>query len=445
MQVSVETLSDLERRVTVQVPAEKLTKEIQDRLLSLSKQVKVDGFRPGKVPFKMVKRLYGERVRYEAVTELMERSLQEALISEKLNPLGGPRIEPKKFEEDQNLEYSATFEVMPEFEPTGFETIRVEKPLAEITEQDVDQMIQTLREQRTVWNKVDRPSVEGDRVRIDFEGKIDGENFAGGKAEGATVILGKGTMLPDFENGLNGLRSDAQTEFDVAFPEDYQAPELAGKTARFQVKVHDVEEPVLPDVDEAFAESLDVKENGVAGLRQSLRENMERELRGGVTAAVKRQVMQGLWEANPIPLPKVLIESEIEHLARQLNFPSGVDDEKIRELKDKLFGREARRRVALGLLISRLAALNGIKADEQRVRDYLETVASTYQEPSQVLRWYEKTPEALDNVRALVLEDQLVDWLLERGQVTEKASTFAEIMALSKKQQFNPWLQESPE
>ena len=302
-----------------------------------------------------------------------------------------------------------------------------------------------LREQRTVWNKVDRPSVKGDRVRIDFEGKIDGENFAGGKAEGATVILGKGTMLPDFENGLNGLRSDAQTEFDVAFPEDYQAPELAGKTARFQVKVHDVEEPVLPDVDEAFAESLDVKENGVAGLRQSLRENMERELRGGVTAAVKRQVMQGLWEANPIPLPKVLIESEIEHLARQLNFPSGVDDEKIRELKDKLFGREARRRVALGLLISRLAALNGIKADEQRVRDYLETVASTYQEPSQVLRWYEKTPEALDNVRALVLEDQLVDWLLERGQVTEKASTFAEIMALSKKQQFNPWLQESPE
>ncbi|CDI03980.1 peptidyl-prolyl cis/trans isomerase (trigger factor), molecular chaperone involved in cell division [Candidatus Competibacter denitrificans Run_A_D11] len=445
MQVSVETLSDLERRVTVQVPAEKLTKEIQDRLLSLSKQVKVDGFRPGKVPFKMVKRLYGERVRYEAVTELMERSLHEALTLEKLNPLGGPRIEPKKIEEDQNLEYSATFEVMPEFEPTGFESIHVEKPVAEITDQDVDHMIQTLREQRTVWNKVDRPAAEGDRLYIDFEGKIDGESFAGGKAENATVILGKGTMLQDFENGLKGLRADEQTEFDVPFPEDYQAAELAGKTARFQVTIHDVEEPILPEVDEAFAESLDVKENGVAGLRQSLRENMERELRGGITAAIKRQVMQGLWDANPIPLPKVLIEAEIEHLARQLSFPAGGDDEKIRELKSKLFEREARRRVALGLLISRLAALNSIKADERRVRDYLATVASTYQEPAQVLRWYEKTPEALDNVRALVLEEQIVDWLLERGQVSEKTSTFAEVMALSKKQQFNPWLQESPE
>ncbi|MBK8183806.1 MAG: trigger factor [Candidatus Competibacteraceae bacterium] len=432
MQVSVEALSDLERRVTVQVPADRLAKEIQDRLFSLSRQVKMDGFRPGKAPLKLVKRMYGERVRYEAVTELMEHSLREALAQEKLNPLGGPKIEPKHLEEGQDLEYAAVFEVMPEFDPTGFEGIQVERPVAEVTEQDVDGMIETLRQQRTVWNAVDCPAVAGDRVCIDFDGAIDGQNFAGGKGEKVNVILGKGAMLKDFEDRLVGLGAGAQTEFDLRFPDDYHAGDIAGKTARFVVNIRTVEEPVLPEVDETFAESFDVKEDGIAGLRQSLRENMERELRDGIKAAVKRQVMQGLLDANQIPLPKVLIGVEIEQLARQLRFPLDRKDEKTQQLKAHLFEPEARRRVALGLLISRLAAAQEIKADERRVRDYLETMASTYQEPAEVLRWYEQTPQALDNVRALVLEDQIVDWLLERARVTEKASTFAAIMAPEK-------------
>jgi trigger factor len=433
MQVSVETLSDLERRVTVQVPAERLAKEIQDRLLSLSRRVKVDGFRPGKVPLKLVQRMYGDQVRYEAVSELMEHSLHEALALEKLNPLGGPRIEPKNLEDGQDLEYCATFEVMPEFDPTGFDNIQVERPMAEITEQDVDNMVQNLRRQRVVWREVERPAADGDRVRIDFDGTIDGQNFAGGKGDNASVVLGEGSMLKDFEGRLAGLSAGAQTEFDLTFPEDYQIKAVAGKTARFQVKLHAVEEAILPELDDAFAESFDVKENGVAGLRQSLRENMERELRDGIKATVKRQVMQGLLDANPIPVPRVLIETEIEHLASQLRFPTDAKDEKAQQLKTQLFEFEARRRVALGLLISRLAAAREIKVDDRRVRNYLETMASTYQEPAEVLRWYEQTPQALDNVRALVLEDQILDWLLERAQVTEKASTFAEIMAPEKR------------
>ena len=433
MQVSVETLSDLERRVTVQVPAERLAKEIENRLQSLSRRVKVDGFRPGKVPLKLVKRMYGDQVRYEAVGELMEHSLHEALAQEKLNPLGGPKIEPKALEDGQDLEYSATFEVMPEFEPTGFDNIAVERPTAEVTEQDVDNMLENLRQQRATWSAVERPAAEGDRLRIDFEGTIDGQNFAGGKGDNVTVILGKGSMLKDFEDRLAGLSAGAETEFELTFPEDYQAKDIAGKTARFRVKLHAVEETVLPEVDEAFAASFDVKESGIAGLRQSLRDNMERELREGIKASVKRQIMQGLLAANPIPVPKVLVETEIEHLARQLYFPADAKDEKTRQLKTQLFEPEARRRVSLGLLISRLASAQHLKVDEQRVRDYLETMASTYQEPDEVVRWYEKTPKALDNVRALVLEDQIVDWLLERAQITDKSSTFAEIMTPAKR------------
>jgi trigger factor len=444
MQVSVEALSDLERRVTVQVPAEKLAKEIEDRLLSLSRRVKVDGFRPGKVPLKLVKRMYGDQVRYEAVGELMEHSLHEALVQEKLNPLGGPKIEPKALEDGQDLEYSATFEVMPEFDPTGFENIAVERPTAEITEQDVDNMLQNLRQQRATWREVERPAAESDRVRIDFEGAIDGQNFAGGKGENVNVVLGKGSMLKDFEDRLIGLSAGAGTEFDLTFPENYQVKEIAGKTARFQVKLHAVEETVLPEVDDAFAASFDVKDAGVAGLRQSLRENMERELRDGIKASVKRQVMQGLLDANPIPVPKVLVETEIEHLARQLYFPADAKDEKTQRLKAQLFEPEARRRVSLGLLISRLATAQQIKVDERRVQNYLETMASTYQEPAEVMRWYEKTPKALDNVRALALEDQIVDWLLERARVTEKTSTFAEIMTPAK-QPAEPLGQEAAE
>ncbi|MDG4584596.1 MAG: trigger factor, partial [Candidatus Competibacter sp.] len=406
--------------------------EIQDRLQSLSRRARVDGFRPGKAPLKLIKQMYGDQVRYEAVSELMERSLHEALLQEKLSPLGGPKIEPKPLEEGQDLEYCATFEVVPEFELAGFENITVERPVAEVTEQDIDAMIETLREQRTTWIAVERMAREGDRVWIDFSGQIDGQDFPGGKGENTAVVLGKSAMPKDFEDRLVGLSADAEIEFDMMFPDGYHIEDVTGKTARFHVKLHAVEEASLPEVDEAFAESFDVKEGGIAGLRRSLRDNMERELRDGIKTRVKRQVMQGLLDANDIPLPQALIRFEIENLARQLHFPAGGDDERIRDLKAQLLGSEARRRVALGLLVSRLAADQGIQVDTQRVQAYLQSLAATYQEPAEVLRWYEQTPQALDGVRALVLEDQIVDWLLERVRVTDKSSAFAEIMTPGK-------------
>ncbi|KAB2928343.1 MAG: trigger factor [Candidatus Contendobacter sp.] len=436
MQVSVETLNDLERRVTVQVPAERVTKEIQDRLVSMSRKAKLAGFRPGKVPLKIMQRMYGDQARYETVSELMQTSLRDALIQENLNPLGGPKIEPKPLEEGQAFEYSATFEVMPEFELSGFENIKVERPVAEVTEQDVDRMIETLRQQRAIWNAVERPVRDGDRVRFDFEGKIDGQDFAGNKGENTQIVLGGKSLLPDFEARLIGLNPGAETEFDLTFPEDYQVREVASKTARFQVKLHEIEEAHPPEVDETFAAGFDVKEGGVAGLRQALRENMERELREGIQAAIKRQVMQGLLEVNAVPLPRALVEAEIEQLARQLGFQTSDSDESVREqvqqFKSRLFEAEARQRVALGLLISKLAANQGIQVDEERVRMRLDALASTYEEPAEVVRWYEQTPNALDSLRALVLEEQIVDWVLERAQLTEKASTFAEIMTPSK-------------
>ncbi len=378
---------------------------------------------------KMIQRLYGDQVRYEAVTELMENSLHEALVQQKLNPLGGPRIEPRNLQEGQDLEYSATFEVMPEFQPSGFDTITVERPVAEVADQDVDDMIQNLRRQRGSWNVAERPAREGDRVRIDFTGRIDGEEFPGGKAENTEVVLGQGTMLKDFETPLHGLSAGAETEFDLTFPADYGSAEVAGKTARFHVRLHAVEELTLPEVDDEFAAAFDVQEGGLVALRQSLRENMERELRDGIKNQVKRQVMQGLLKANTVPLPRALVEAEIESLARQLRLPMDKDDERSRQLKTQLFDAEARRRVALGLIISRIATTQQIQIGEQQVHDYLQSVAATYQDPSEVVQWYEKNPQAMESVRALVLEDQIVDWLLQQAQVMETPSTFAAVMA----------------
>jgi trigger factor len=428
MQVSVETLSELERRVTVQIPAEQVTEEIHSRLQKLSRQVKVHGFRPGKVPLNLLKKLHGDQVRRDVVAELMQSSLQETLTQEKLNPVGNPTINGINLEEGQNLEYSATFEIVPEFELTGLENIQVERPVAEVTEQDIDAMIATLRQQRAPWSVVGRPARIGDRVLIDFKGQIDGQDFPGDKGDSTSMVLGNGTMLKDFEDQLVGLGARAETVFDLTFPADYRAAHIAGKTAQFRVKIHRVEQSVLPELDEDFAKSFDVKTGGIAGLRQSLRDNMEHELRDSIKAMVKHQALQGLLAANPIPLPQALIDAEIENLARQLHFPANAPDEQSQQRKAQLFGAEARQRVALGLLMSRVVAAQDLRADEQRVQAHLAMVATNYEEPAEVIRSYEQNPQVMENVRALVIEDRVVEWLLAQAQVTEKPGTFAEIM-----------------
>ncbi|PIE83707.1 MAG: trigger factor [Candidatus Contendobacter odensis] len=431
MQVSVETLNNLERRVTVQVPAEKVAKEIQDRLLTLARRAKVDGFRPGKAPLKIIRQMYGNQVHYETITELMEHSLRDALTQENLNPLGGPKIEPKTTEEGQDLEYTATFEVMPEFELTGFDTIKVERLVAEITEQDIDEMIENLRQQKASWHKIQQPAGNNNQVHLDFEGKIDGQSFENGSAKNIAIVLGEGRMIEGFEDHLIGARAGDNLEFDVTFPDDYPDKNLATQTAHYHVKLHAVEEKHLPEVNDAFCESFDVKEGGLDGLRSLLRENMERELTDGIKADIKRQVMQSLLAANDIPIPQTLIAQEVEQLAQQMRFPA-TDNDQTRQLKAQLFEPKAKQRVALGLLISQLAKTQEIKADENRVQERINLIASTYQDPGEVLHWYAQTPQALDHVRALVLEEQVVEWLLGQAQVTEKPSTFSEVMAPEK-------------
>lgn len=427
MQVSVETLNALERRVTVRLPAETVAAEIQNRLQTLSRTVKVDGFRPGKAPLKLVKQLYGRQARLETAGELMENSLREALLQENLHPLGQPEIEPQALVDGQDFEYSATFEVVPQIELTGFETIQVTRPVAEVTDQDVDDMIESLRWQQAVWNAVERPAGRNDRVRLDFEGKIDGQEFSGGQGKDAEFVLDGKTLFKGFEERLFGLNPGAVTEFDFTLPDDYPNKDLTGKTAHFQVKLHTVEEATLPAVDDTFAEKFDIREGGMTALRESLLDNMKRNLRETIKATVKRQVTEGLFKANPIPVPRALVGAEIKNLAQQMRLPADLPDEN-RKLAVQLLSFQAYHRVALGLLMSELAKRENLQVDEQRVRDILETQAATYQEPEEVIRAYEQDPRMMEHARALALEDQIVDWLLERAQVTEKPSAFAEIM-----------------
>ena len=433
MQVSVEDLGGLERRVTIQVPADQVDKEVQTRLLSLSRSVKLDGFRPGKVPLKVVKRMYGSQVRQEVLGEVLQSSFQDALTQEQLRPAGGPHIEPKRIEEGADLEYCATFEVVPEFELAGIDGIRVERPVAEVTESDIDAMIETLRKQRTEWQDVDRAAGDGDRITIDFHGTCGGVEFAGNSGNGLPVVLGSGSMLGDFEKNLLGLQTNTSTSFDVDFPGDYPSSEVAGKTVHFEVTVKGVAEPVVPEVDDEFAAGFGVQGEGVPGLRAALRENMERELGEGIRAAVRRQVLQGLREANDILLPQALVDGEIEHLAEQSKFPAGdKSNAENAQAKKAVFEQEARRRVALGLIISRLVAANNLQVDEARLRAHIESIASTYDDSDEVVRWYYQNSKLMESARAVVLEEQVVDWLLERAEVSEKPSTFDGVLKPSR-------------
>ena len=425
MQVSVEELDGLERRMTVAVPPEKIEPEVQTRLADLAKSVRLHGFRPGKVPFKVVKRLYGPGVRQEVIGKVLESSYQEALNQVELRPVGKPVIEPVKVKEGENFEYIATFEILPAFELQGIHGLKVERPDAEVTETDIDHMIETLRRQRTVWHDVERAAREGDRLTIDFEGKLDGQDFPHNKADHVTVVLGSGAMISGFEEQLLGLPAGAETEFDISFPEDYQVAGLAGKTARFTVKVHSVAEPELPPVDEGFAAALGVQEGGVPSLRKAIRDNMERELGNAIRSRVRHQLLQGLLDANNILVPRALVEPEVERLAEQSHIPAGDQGgETAASIRTTVLEPAARRGVALGLILSKLAQTYGIELDNDRVRTHLAAMAAAYEHPEEVVDWYKNKPEALEQINSLALEGQVLDWLLARAEVTEIPSTF---------------------
>lgn len=423
MQVSVESTSALERRMTVGVPAERIETEVNKRLQQTARRAKVPGFRPGKVPMSVIRQRYEAAARQEALGDLIQETFYEAVVEQKLNPAGAPSVEPKVFEKERGLEYIATFEVFPEFQVADFDGIKVERLQAEVADADLDNMLDILRKQNTRFEAVDRAAQNDDQVNIDFVGKIDGEAFAGGSAKGTLLVLGSGRMIPGFEEGIVGTKAGEERVLNVTFPEDYQNLDLAGKAAEFSVTVNSVAEPKLPELNEEFFALFGVKENTLEGFRTEVRKNMERELRQAIKSKVKNQVMEGLVETNPIEVPKALIGSEVNRLRVQAvqQFGGNIKPD---QLPAELFEEQAKRRVVLGLIVAELVKQHELKADEARVREMIEDMASAYQEPEQVVSWYYKNDQQLNEVRSVVLEEQVVDTVLQKANVTDKQVSY---------------------
>lgn len=426
MQVSVESTGTLERRMEVQVPAERIEKAVDERLQKLSRTVRLKGFRPGKVPVKVVRQQFGQQVRQEVLGDVVQSSFAEAVEQEKLTPAGGPRIEPINLGEG-DLKYRAVFEVVPQIELAEIAKLDVEKPTAEVTTADVDAMIQNLREQRSTYSAVDRESRDTDQVTVDFEGKVDGELFEGGQGENVPIVVGGGRMLPDFEAGLRGVRAGEQKTIEITFPENYGNQTLAGRKAEFALTIKSVEERQLPELDEEFAKSYGVDEGGVDRLRQEVEENMKRELGDAVRARLKKQVMDGLVAANPIELPKTMIDTQIRDMQLDAGRRMGARDVSQLPPPDA-FQDAARRRVALTLLVGEVIKQGDLKVDQRQVQTRIEDLVQQYPNPGEVLQQIRGNPQIRRQVEASVLEDQVVDWIVERARITEKPATFKELM-----------------
>ncbi|WP_339516731.1 trigger factor [Pseudomonas sp. RL_15y_Pfl2_60] len=425
MQVSVENTSVLERRMTVGVPVERIETEVNKRLQQTARRAKVPGFRPGKVPMSVIRQRYEDSARQEALGDLIQATFYEAVVEQKLNPAGQPAVEPKSFEKGKDLEYVATFEVFPEFEVTGLDTIAVERLDAEVVDADVDNMLDILRKQNTSFEAVDRAAETGDQLTIDFVGKIDGVEFAGGSAKGTQLVLGSGRMIPGFEDALVGAKAGEEKVINPTFPEDYQNLDLAGKTAEFTVNVTAVAAPKLPELNDDFFALFGIKEGGIEGFRAEVRKNMERELRQAIKSKVKNQVMDGLLAANPIEVPKALLLSEVDRLRVQAvqQFGGNIKPD---QLPAELFEEQAKRRVVLGLIVAEVVKQFDLKPDDARVKELITEMASAYQEPEQVISWYYKNDQQMNEVRSVVLEEQVVDTVLQKANVTDKKVSYEE-------------------
>ena len=427
MQVSVETTSALERRMEVSVPRERIEQAIDERLKRVGRTVKLKGFRPGKVPPKVVKQQFGAQVRQEVLSDLMQSSFAEAVTQEKLNPAAGPRIEPLSVGPDEDLKYRATFEIFPQIELQGVEGIAVTRPAAEVTEADVDAMVQNLREQRPKFDPVDRACREGDRVTMDFEGQIDGAAFEGSKGEDVAVLLGGGRMLKAFEAGITGLETGERKSIEVPYPADYHNTALAGKVASFDVHVKKVDEKRLPDLDDEFCREYGVVEGGIEQLRSEVADNMRRELGENVRARLKQQLLDALLAANPTEVPKSLVDAQVREMQIEAARRMGAKDASQVPPPDP-FVETARRRVALGLLVGELIKSRGLKIDRARVDTRLADLASSYPDPDAIIKAYRQNADALRQVENMVIEDQVVDLLLEHAKVTDQAATFKDVM-----------------
>lgn len=425
--VSIQSTGALERRMEVQVPAARIEQAVDERLRNVGRKARLKGFRPGKAPMKVVRRQFGSQIHREVVSELLHTSFTEAVAQEKLNPAGGPRIEPISMGEGQDLKYAAIFEILPEITLKGLDGLAVDRPVATVTEADIDTMIESLRKQRPNWKPVTRAARNGDRVVVDFAGAIDGQPFDGSKAEGARIVLGEGRMLPEFENALLDREPHAEISVDVRFPDDYHAKAVAGKTAVFKIHVKAVEEQEIPALDDAFCAAFGVTEGGLERLRQDVGDNMRRELEQTVRSKMKKQVLDRLLAANPLELPGSMVEGQIRDMQIDTARRMGVRDASKIPPREP-FVEAAKRRVALGLLINEIIRSEKIQLDRERVNARLEEIVSSYDNPQEMMRAYRENHEAMHQVETLVLEDQAVDWLLQRAKVADQPTTFKDLM-----------------
>lgn len=431
MQVSIETTTGLERRMTVGIPAEQIETEVTKRLQQAAKTVRLNGFRKGKIPLKVVKQRFGAGVRQEVLGEVMSRSFYEAIQKEDVKPAGQPAIEPKEAAEGQDVEFVATFEVYPEItlgDTAGFE---VEKLTAEVNDADVDNMIEVLRKQQAAWTEADRAAATDDQVNIDFTGTKDGEEFEGGKAEGQDLVLGSGSMIPGFEDGIVGMKTGEEKVVALSFPDDYQAEELQGAAVEFAIKVNTVSAQELPELDKEFFSKYGVESDDEQQFRDDVRKNMERELKNAAKTKLKNQVMDKLVEAHEVDLPKALVAGEVEALRNQMmqQFGGAQPNMDLKSLlPDEMFTEQAERRVALGLIVGEVVKASEIKVNADRVREMIEEMASTYQDPEEVVNYYYSNQQMLASVESVVLEDQVVDHIIDGAKVTETESTYEDVI-----------------
>lgn len=435
MQVTVERNQGLERTVKVEIPASRIDDAVSERLQRLQRSVKLDGFRPGKVPQRVVRNRFGRQVRQEVLGELIQSTFQEAVSQEALQPAGQPRIEPQdEAVEEGDFSYQATFEVYPEIELAPLSELQVERPVAEVTEADIDAMLETLRRQRQVYEAVERPAASGDRVVVDFAGRIEGEAFEGGSGENTPVDLGSGRMIEGFEEQLEGVSAGETREVSVTFPEDYGSTELAGREAVFDVTVKEVQAGRLPGVDEEFIRGFGIDSGSLDEMRDSLRRNMERELRQALRTRIKQQVMDGLRAQNPVDVPEALVEEETGRLRQQMKQQLG-DQANADALPGELFREEAHKRAHLGLILQELVRQAELKPDPERVQAQLDDLASSYEQPEQVIQYYRQNPQMMQGVEAMAVEEQLVDHVLQQAQVTDNETSFDAIMNKRNEQQ----------
>jgi len=428
LQISLENSEGLNRTLRVEIPAENIDNEVTKRLKSVSKKAKLKGFRPGKAPMKVIRQNYGAEVRNEVLGDMIQKSYTEAVVKEKLNPAGNPNIQPEISDEGTNFTYKATLEVYPEIELKGLDALEIERPVVEIQNEDVELIIENMRHQKAEWEAATRKARKGDRVTIDFLGKIDGEEFAGGKAESTPVVLGEGRMLPDFEKGMVGIKAGETREVEVVFPEDYHAEELKGKTAIFEISAEVVETKTLPEIDEEFCKAFGVESGDVSDLNTEVRSNMQKELETTIEAKTKDATMTALLEANPFDVPNALVDQEVHSLQHDWMQRMGLPNDHSYHPPAEQFIDEAKRRVRLGLLIGEYVKQEEIKVEKEDIDVQLSKLTDGYEEPETMINAYKANQQAMQQVQMMSLEAKVVKNLLEKAKITDNNTDFQTIM-----------------